>query len=475
MNYPISTIDIILLSCNRIDNTKKTIDRLYHSIKYPDKIRLIVVDNESIDGTFEYLKEEKNNGRVCALETCPSDKPITMAYNIGFKHVQSELMIMMQDDIDIPELEPKDIIEQLIDLMNKYQEAGSIGCRIQRIPNLDWNKGNEDLLPARKAASAYFRISRRDDYIKMGMLNDRKDWDDINFCSRTRSLDKECYWTKNLWCSHERGYCEDRGYKIKPRRWGIGIHSRTRQAHIDKPYPIIDPKTCVPLHILNADRKSNRPLNPEQNFWGYKMLTRARYHDENVLKIELDPANNMYRIPDNSKVVIDVGAHIGGTSIRAAKLGATVYAFEPEAYNYEILCHNVRRNRVQNLVHCINLGVGVPGRSELLIHHKNSGAHSSNGYNNIQSGIKPQIIVLISIQDVFKNYNIDHCDVLKLDCEGGEIAIINRIDDELAAKIDQISVEFHDRGLVSELVQKLSQWYVPENTHRYEWVFRKKI
>lgn len=246
--YPQDKIDIILLSCNRIDNTKKTIDRLFNSVKYPDKIKLICVDNESIDGTYEYLQEELKNGRVSVLEKCPESDPITKAYNIGFKHVLSENFIMMQDDIDTAKLEPKDVIEQLVDLFNKYYpKYGSISCRIERIPNINWSEGNDDIVNCRKASSAYFRIQKKEDYEKMGMLNEKKQWDDINFCFKMRSIGKECAWAKNLWCSHSRGYCVDRGYLVKPRKWGTGIHSRLEQEIKRKPYPAIDQDSCVPL------------------------------------------------------------------------------------------------------------------------------------------------------------------------------------------------------------------------------------
>lgn len=246
--YPNSPIDIILLSCNRIDNTRETIKQLYDRVAHPDKIRLIVVDNESVDGTREYLEEQKAMGAVHVLETCPADLLITSAYNIGFKHVQSELFIMMQDDITIPRLAPKDVIEQLIDLMDKYPDQAGIGLRIQRIPNLLVNEGNEDLIPSRKSLSAYFRIQRKSEFEAMGMLSDNKAWDDVDFHAKVHNvLKKDCSWTRNIWADHSRGYCLDRGYLIKPRKWGSGIHGRTRQAHLEKPYPKVDSDTCVPL------------------------------------------------------------------------------------------------------------------------------------------------------------------------------------------------------------------------------------
>lgn len=246
--YPNKEIDIILLSCNRKDNTKKTIDKLYSRVKDVSKIRLIVVDNKSVDGTYEMLRDYKERGLVNVLLSSPDDSTISESYNIGFASVKSEYFIMAQDDIDIPKLEPKDVIEQLQDLMEKYPEQVGIGCLIERIPNLNLSKGNSDLIPARKSLSAYFRIQTKKDFEEMGMLNPKKTWDDLNFQVRAREvLGKDCSWSRNIYCSHKRGYCKDRGYLTKPRKWGVGIHSRECQDWIVKPYPEVDPLTNKPL------------------------------------------------------------------------------------------------------------------------------------------------------------------------------------------------------------------------------------
>lgn len=238
-------VDLVLITCNRVERTRFTVDELYKRLKTP--FRLIVVDDMSIDGTIEYLREQEKAGRIHVLEQLDNSN-ICQAYNRGFEFVESEYFITLQDDITVPELEPC-VIQQMIDLMLKYSEAGSIGLRIQRIPNIDWNSGNEDLVPARKAASAYYRIQRKNDVLKLGINPfGNQQWDDVAWVKQVRSkLNKECYWTKNLYADHSRGYCPERGYHVKPRKWGTGIHSRLIQEIERKPYPKIDPKTCVPL------------------------------------------------------------------------------------------------------------------------------------------------------------------------------------------------------------------------------------
>ena len=57
---------------------------------------------------------------------------------------------------------------------------------------------------------------------------------------------------------------------------------------------------------------------------------------------------------DNMKpgdIVIDIGANVGMYSLMSAvSRKANVYAFEPEASNYNLLCQNIRLNNVQHKV-----------------------------------------------------------------------------------------------------------------------------
>lgn len=238
-------IDIILLTCNRIHDTRITIDELYKRIKVP--FRLIVVDDSSIDGTIEYLREQKAFGRVNILEET-SGHNVSQSYNLGFKYVESEFFFMMQNDITIPDLTPC-VTQQLIGLMNKYPENGAIGCRIQRIPNMKWLDG--DLSPARKALSAYFRVQRKSDFAGDKTPFGNRIHDDLGFVNIMRKIKgKECSWANNLWADHSRGYGKTRGYTIEPETWGVGRHGSTRQDCVRKPYPKIDPKTNIPLSVI---------------------------------------------------------------------------------------------------------------------------------------------------------------------------------------------------------------------------------
>jgi len=61
----------------------------------------------------------------------------------------------------------------------------------------------------------------------------------------------------------------------------------------------------------------------------------------------------------DSDVFVDVGANVGSYTILAcAAVGAQGYAFEPAPSAYKRLVENVRLNRLESRVTCLNVGVG---------------------------------------------------------------------------------------------------------------------
>ena len=78
---------------------------------------------------------------------------------------------------------------------------------------------------------------------------------------------------------------------------------------------------------------------------------------------------------DNMKqgdIVIDIGANVGMySSMSAVSRSVRVYAFEPEASNYNILCQNIRLNDMGNRITAYCAGnLDYDGFSVLNIAHK---------------------------------------------------------------------------------------------------------
>lgn len=161
--------------------------------------------------------------------------------------------------------------------------------------------------------------------------------------------------------------------------------------------------------------------------------------DSYIVNDELQ--GNMYDIPEHPKVVVDIGAHIGGTSILCASKGAEVYAYEPKKDSFDLLVENARLNGFENKIHCFNKGVGNPGKRKLWLFMDNSGMPSLMDDRFKQERGTYEMVDVISFDEVMKD--IPHCDFLKVDCEGAEWEFLLNLSEELANKIDRIAAELH--------------------------------
>jgi len=183
-----------------------------------------------------------------------------------------------------------------------------------------------------------------------------------------------------------------------------------------------------------------------KNIGGFYFKIRKGVWDEQILTGEVDP--NGYQVPANPKVVVDIGAHIGGTAILCASRGAKVYAYEPEKENFNLLSENVKINGLEDKIKCIKKGVGLPANRTLFLKQGNSGMATLDKISE-----KSQMVEIIPIEEVFED--IPHCDFLKIDCEGAEYEFIF---DTPFEKIDQISMELHT-GKQKEVVDHLEKFY----------------
>lgn len=138
--------------------------------------------------------------------------------------------------------------------------------------------------------------------------------------------------------------------------------------------------------------------------------------------------------------IIDVGAHIGSFSIFAARRAreGRVYSFEPDPDNYEQLKKNVIANNLKNITTTRKAVFNSSGTSYLYKDKNNSAEHGLYRKNTQRIEIST-----ISIEDIFKQNNIDKCDLLKLDCEGTEYDIIFNAQGGVMDKIEKIVMECH--------------------------------
>lgn len=123
-------------------------------------------------------------------------------------------------------------------------------------------------------------------------------------------------------------------------------------------------------------------------------------------------------------VVVDIGANIGYYTLLAARLAGEegkVFAFEPEPYNYRLLCRNIEVNKYRNVIPARKAIFSKTGKIELFLDTGNLGGHSLSEAN-VDNGASI-IVEATSLDDYFKN--TDHkIDVIKIDVQGSEMEVL---------------------------------------------------
>lgn len=147
---------------------------------------------------------------------------------------------------------------------------------------------------------------------------------------------------------------------------------------------------------------------------------------------------------EKNSVVIDIGANIGIYSIFAtsASKSTTIYAYEPEPNNFNLLLENIRLNKLEENIAPFKLAIcGRQGKRKLYL-GDTSPFHSLYSESNFRGGVE---VECVSLKDIFDENKIKECDILKLDCEGAEFEIFYNAPDEYLRKIKKIRLEYHKK------------------------------
>ncbi len=251
-------VSILLTTFNRIGLLKKTIDLINERTFYP--FRILVIDNNSNDGTQGYLREAKVQGKVFDSILLPENIGQSKALNEGFKMIEkwenelrrpsNDFFVTTNDDIYPPMLGQDNCwLKQMVDILQRNEpEYGGICMRIQRTARTDINEDSE-IIPCHKGFPSVFRLLRRDDYRKLG---DRPfgrllKWDSNSAGDKFKlQLHKKFGFTTKIYADHA-GFIINSGYKEGTDTFTVA-ENKIRISE-EKPYPDIDPLTNVPVKI----------------------------------------------------------------------------------------------------------------------------------------------------------------------------------------------------------------------------------
>jgi FkbM family methyltransferase len=143
--------------------------------------------------------------------------------------------------------------------------------------------------------------------------------------------------------------------------------------------------------------------------------------------------------------VIDIGGGLGDFAVHVGRRfpNARVLAFEPFSESYALLTGNITANGVRNVTAVPN-AVSSDGRpmvlqrtGDPLQHSTQDGAEKRPGSEQVKS---------VTLAEVLQTHQIARVDLLKIDCEGGEFDILLNMPDDVLARVDRISLEWHDNA-----------------------------
>jgi FkbM family methyltransferase len=130
------------------------------------------------------------------------------------------------------------------------------------------------------------------------------------------------------------------------------------------------------------------------------------------------------KILKKNYVVIDAGANIGLTTIHAGKLvgdKGSIYAFEPMRTTYDILCYNIKLNKLGNIFP-INVALSnYEGNVEIFDNLNINRGAASLFSDKRENGLMATVTTLDKIA---KEYSIKDVDFIKIDIEGSEYPML---------------------------------------------------
>lgn len=222
------------------------------------------------------------------------------------------------------------------------------------------------------------------------------------------------------------------------------LYSSTRIMRVSK-------KLLLEIHVPNHDYRIHCPLNKED----FIVMTK---HEEEIIGI--------FR-PKEGDIVVDIGAHMGRYTIPSAKsvgVSGKVIAVEAHPYNFGILQHNLKLNKLTNVSALnsavyskkANLKLYLPDEDlGYTMHHSVMTNYLSTKYNN-EIERKFVEVEADTLDNLLKSSGITTVNWIKIDVEGAEYEVLKGAREILSTKKPiSILVEVHGKETYGPTIELL--------------------
>lgn len=143
-----------------------------------------------------------------------------------------------------------------------------------------------------------------------------------------------------------------------------------------------------------------------------------------------------YRLSRNDTIV-DIGAHVGSFTVRAAKKACKglVVALEPHPENFQLLLRNVELNGLTNVI-ALQVACGsTSGKARLVIGAWSSAHRLADIESSKNVGVR-----VATLDDLLDEVRVSHVSMIKIDAEGAELDILRGADSVLRRDRPKLSI-----------------------------------
>jgi FkbM family methyltransferase len=162
------------------------------------------------------------------------------------------------------------------------------------------------------------------------------------------------------------------------------------------------------------------------------------------------------RLLDKQHSYVDVGAWIGPTVLYGCQLAKKCYAIEPDPVALRLLNQNINLNKFHNII-VLDCAIGDEnGEVEIGCFGDKPIFQFGSSMTSVLGKVNPITVQSITLPELFTQYNIDDCSLIKMDIEGGEFAVLPQAIDFLEQQRIPLYLSIHYHRL--EDTSQLKQW-----------------
>ena len=177
-------------------------------------------------------------------------------------------------------------------------------------------------------------------------------------------------------------------------------------------------------------------IEPKKSSTNRVKLYGIKQNLDAILAFDDDGTYN--KLPLEEKIVIDIGACTGDTSVLFALCGAKkIIAVEPFPKNFQMLQKNIKENGLTDKIVPI-LGACGSHSGSIII----DPAYSSTMRSNLKEFDKGVSVPILTLEQIANENAVDDA-ILKLDCEGCEYDVILDANTSFLRKFSHIQIEYH--------------------------------